>query len=90
MAPAERSLPGARTTEERMGPTVDEVRIPPAGDGFYAALKRVEDNPLELLQAACEAMRLLQSRQQHIPEEHQDPRERKVLRQLRRAVRAVS
>jgi hypothetical protein len=35
-------------------------------------------------------MRLLQSRQQHIPEEHQDPRERKALRQLRRAVRQAS
>ena len=38
--------------------------------------------------AACEAMRLLQSRQAHTPEEMLDPRERKVLRQLRDAVRA--
>ena len=66
---------------------MSDVRISPAGDGFYAALKRVEDNPLELLQAACGAMRLLQSRQQHTPEEMLDPRERKVLRQLRDAVR---
>jgi hypothetical protein len=53
---------------------MDEVRISPAGDGFYAALKRVEDDPLELLQAACEALRLL----------------RRVLKQLRTAVRAAS
>ena len=69
---------------------MDEVRISPAGDGFYAALKRVEDDPLELLQAACEAMRLLQSRQEHTPEEMLDPRERRVLKQLRTAVRAAS
>jgi len=69
---------------------MDEVRISPAGDGFYAALKRVEDDPLELLQAACEAMRLLQSRQAHTPEEMLDPRERRVLKQLRTAVRAAS
>ena len=41
----------------------------------------------ELLTAACEAMRLLQDRQAHTPEEMLDPRERKVLRQLRSAVR---
>jgi len=41
----------------------------------------------ELLGAACEAMRLLQDRQAHTPIEMLDPRERKVLRQLRSAVR---
>jgi len=53
----------------------------------YAAQRQAQE---ELLAAAATAMRLLQSRQQHIPEEHQDPRERKVLRQLRRAVRQAS
>jgi hypothetical protein len=42
----------------------------------------------ELLAAAAAAMRLLQDRQQHVPPEMLDPRERKVLRQLRDAVRA--
>jgi hypothetical protein len=41
----------------------------------------------ELLAAACEAMRLLQDRQAHTPEEMLDPRERKVLGLLRSAVR---
>jgi len=41
----------------------------------------------ELLEAACTAMRLLQDRQAHTPQEMLDPRERKVLRQLRDAVR---
>jgi hypothetical protein len=41
----------------------------------------------ELLEAACCAMRLLQDRQAHTPQEMLDPRERKVLRQLRSAVR---
>jgi hypothetical protein len=42
----------------------------------------------ELLRAAAAAMRLLQDRQQHTPEEQLDSRERKVLRQLRDAVGA--
>ena len=41
----------------------------------------------ELLAAATSALRLLQDRQEHMPEEMLDPRERKVLRQLRDAVR---
>ncbi len=41
----------------------------------------------ELLAAACEAMRLLQDRQENTPQEMLDPRERKVLRSLRQAVR---
>jgi hypothetical protein len=40
-----------------------------------------------LLAAACEAMRLLQDRQAHVPQETLDPREIGVLRQLRSAVR---
>ena len=47
----------------------------------------VPPNEQDLLAAACEVMRLLQDRQAHIPEEMLDPRERKVLRQLRSAVR---
>ena len=42
MAPRELQLPGTRPTE-RM-PTVDEVRIPPAGDGFYAVAKHRDDD----------------------------------------------
>jgi hypothetical protein len=45
-------------------------------------------NEQELLAAAAAAMRLLQDRQAHTPAEMLDPRERKVLRQLRDAVRA--
>ena len=41
----------------------------------------------ELLAAACEAMRLLQDRQAHTPQEMLDSREFRVLRQLRSAVR---
>jgi hypothetical protein len=67
---------------------VDDVRIQPAGDGFYAAAQKQAHE--ELYRAACEAMRLLQDRQAHTPEEMLDSRERKVLRQLRAAVRSVS
>jgi hypothetical protein len=48
------------------------------------------DQERELFAAACEAMRLLQDRQAHTPEEMLDPRECKVLRQLRRAVGQAS
>jgi hypothetical protein len=67
---------------------VDEVRIPPAGDGFYAVDKRQAE--AELFAAACEAMRLLQVRQAHTPEEMLDPRETGVLRQLRQTIRKAS
>ena len=43
-----------------------------------------------LYAAACSALRLLQDRQQHTPEEMLDPRERRVLKQLRQAVRNAS
>jgi hypothetical protein len=66
--------------------TVDTRRIPPAGDPFTA--NRAEDS--DLYRAACAAMRLLQDRQQHAPEDHLDPRERRVLRQLREAIKAHS
>jgi hypothetical protein len=66
---------------------VDEV-ILAAGDPIaHAAQVKAQE---ELLAAACEAMRLLQSRQQHVPEDHLDGRERRVLRQLRAAIRAAS
>lgn len=41
----------------------------------------------ELLAAAAETMRWLQDRAQHQPIEHQDPREARILRQLRTAIR---
>jgi hypothetical protein len=44
----------------------------------------------QLLVAAATAMRLLQDRQQHTPEEMLDPRETRVLNQLREAVRSAS
>jgi hypothetical protein len=40
-----------------------------------------------VLAAACEVMRFLQDRQAHTPEEMFYPRERKVLRSSRQAVR---
>ena len=56
-----------------------------AGDPIaYAAQKKAQE---ELLAAACAAMRWLQDRQAHMPEEMLDGRERKVLRQLRAAIR---
>jgi hypothetical protein len=59
-----------------------------AGDPIaYAAQQQAQE---ELLEAACECMRFLQSRQQHTPAELLDGREAKVLRQLRRAVRQAS
>jgi len=68
---------------------VDDVRIPPAGDGFYAASKEAAHEEV-LFAAACEAMRLLQDRQLHTPIEMLDPREIRVLRSLRTAIRRCS
>ena len=59
-----------------------------AGDPFAAQPDHHDDG--ELLRAAAAAMRLLQDRQQHTPEEYLDGRERRVLRQLRAAVRSAS
>ena len=52
------------------------------------SLAQPRTNEQELLAAAAAAMRLLQDRQAHTPAQMLDPRERKVLRQLRDAVRA--
>ena len=54
-----------------------------AGDPIHAAGD-------ELYRAACCALRLLQDRQEHMPEEMLDLRETRVLRQLRSAVRLVA
>jgi hypothetical protein len=59
-----------------------------AGDPIaHAAHRQVQE---DFYRATMAAMRLLQDRQQHTPEEHLDLRERKVLRQLRDAIRANS
>lgn len=58
-----------------------------AGDPIAYAAQRQAADEQELLRAACAAMRMLQDRQQHTPEDMLDPRERGVLRQLRAAVR---
>jgi hypothetical protein len=76
MAPAVLEHPGTRPTE-RMA-TVDTTK--------FSATERTNQDQ-ELLAAACSAMRLLQDRQRHVPEEMLDGRERRVLRQLRDAVR---
>ena len=39
MAPREPYLPGTRPTEALGGTTVDEIRISPGGDAFYAVAK---------------------------------------------------
>ena len=44
----------------------------------------------QLFAAACAAMRLLQDRQAHKPQEMLEPREHKVLRRLRQAIRRCS
>jgi hypothetical protein len=49
--------------------------------------KTPQESAAELLAAACEAMRLLQDRQSHTPQEMLDPRETRVLKRLRSAVR---
>jgi len=77
MAPREWRLPETRTT--RRLTTVAEVQ----------SRASVPTNQENLYRVACAAMRLLQDRQAHTPEEMLDPRERKVLRQLRSAVRHV-
>ncbi len=59
-----------------------------AGDPFAAQPHHHDDG--ELLRAAAAAMRLLQDRQAHTPAEMLDGRERRVLRQLRAAIRATS
>jgi hypothetical protein len=65
-----------------------DTRSVAAGDPTaYAARIKAQE---ELYRAAVVAMRLLQDRQAHTPEEHLDGRERKVLRQLRDAIRANS
>lgn len=59
-----------------------------AGDPIaYAAHRQAQE---ELLTAAAAAMRWLQDRQQHTPEEMLDARETRVLNQLREAVRSAS
>ena len=59
-------------------------------DTTKSSATRRTNQDQELFAVACEAMRLLQDRQQHTPEEHLDSRERCVLRQLRAAVRRAS
>jgi hypothetical protein len=49
--------------------------------------KTPQGSAAELLAAACEAMRLLQDRQAHTSQEMLDPRETRVLKRLRSAVR---
>jgi hypothetical protein len=80
MAPRVVAHPGTRPTESEE-PTVDTKSL---------AQARASENHGELLAAACAAMRLLQSRQMHTPPKMVDPREERVLRQLRSAVRWAS
>jgi hypothetical protein len=79
MAPRVVVHPGTRPTER--DETVDTTIV---------REKTPEVPPDELLSAACEAMRLLQDRQAHTPIEMLDPRETRVLRQLRSAVRHIA
>jgi hypothetical protein len=79
MAPREGVLPGTRPTERKQPVDTQKSSAP--------LTLPSADNHDELLAAACEAIRLLQDRQAHVPEEMLDPRERRVLRQLRSAVR---
>jgi hypothetical protein len=66
-------------------PSIDPQTL--AGDPVaYAAHRQVQE---ELYRAAVAAMRLLQDRQHHTPEEHLDSRETTVLRQLRAAIRVT-
>jgi hypothetical protein len=78
MAPRVMAHPGTRPTEGIQTVDTTIVREKPP---------EVPSDEGSLLVAACEAMRLLQDRQAHTPQEMLDPRERKVLRSLRQAVR---
>ena len=63
-----------------------DTRSVAAGDPIaHAAQNKAQE---KLYAAAAAAMRLLQDRQAHTPEEMLDSRERKVLRLLRAAIRA--
>ena len=53
------------------------------------AQPRAANHQQKLLSAAASAMRWLQDRQAHVPLEQLDPREGRVLRQLRTAVRGA-
>ena len=80
-----RPLPGTRPTANipLRRQTVDTLSI-------REKTPEVPPNEQDLLAAACEAMRLLQDRQAHTPEEMLDPRETRVLQQLRSAVRSAA
>jgi hypothetical protein len=56
MAPQVRQHPGTRPTEALGGTTVDEVRISPAGDGFYAAARLREEDTIEAQYAGLERL----------------------------------
>jgi hypothetical protein len=76
---------GARPTETEV--TVDETRMPVAGDGFYAASNRKAHD--ELLQAAERALSWLDSRRAHYPPQMRDGREGVHGKALREAIRKV-
>jgi len=58
-------------------------------DTIKSSVPAQSNQEQNLLAAACEAMRLLQDRQAHTPQEMLDSREAGVLRQLRSAVRSA-
>ena len=58
-----------------------------SGDPIYAAGTQAQEDLPDLYRAAAAAMRLLQDRQQHMPQDLLDHREAGVLRQLRSAIR---
>jgi hypothetical protein len=80
MAPRRLPSPGTRPTANN---PLEEEPV----DTLSIREKTPQGPANELLAAACEAMRLLQDRQAHTPEEMLDPREARVLRLLRSAVR---
>jgi hypothetical protein len=64
--------------------TVDEVRIPPAGDGFYAAGNREAQE--ELVEAARFAVRWFREREMHAPPDSEFGGEAEVEARLRRGI----
>ena len=67
---------------------MDEVRIPPAGDGFYAAVNREAQE--ELVEAAKFALRWFREWEQHAPADTEFGGEAEVEARLRRAIVRVT
>jgi hypothetical protein len=74
-------MPSSNSTSARLG--TGRVWKSPQQPQAYTAYQSANQ---ELFEAACQAIRLLQDRQQHMPPEMIDGRERRVLKAFRLAL----